>query len=92
MDNPVASASIGAFVSEVIGTGRRPHFKHPDPVKRKMLQREWDLWVPQASSTRRIGPGGKPDSCQSFYAQQALRHAPELTHLCLPKMTQAVCS
>ena len=21
-----------------------------------------------------------------------LRHAPELTHLCLPKMTQAVCS
>ncbi|MGB6501535.1 MAG: hypothetical protein WBG19_09105, partial [Thermoplasmata archaeon] len=30
--------------------------------------------------------------CQMTGVSRALRHAPELTHLCLPKMTQTVCS
>jgi lambda family phage portal protein len=72
MDTDLAAAGINAFISEVIGTGRRPHFKHPDPATRAKLQREWNLWVPQASSTRRLGPGGKPESCQNFYMQEAL--------------------
>ena len=72
MDTDLAVAGIAAFVAEVIGTGRPPHFKHPDPVTRQKLQREWNLWVPQASATRKIGPDGKPDSFQSFYGQQAL--------------------
>jgi lambda family phage portal protein len=72
MDNPVASSGISAFIGEVIGTGLRPHSKHPDPVKRRNIEKEFSLWVPQSSSTRRIGPGGKPDSLQSWFTQQEL--------------------
>lgn len=72
MDNPLARGGIGAFVSEVIGTGIRPHSKHSNPDVRMLLEKEFALWVPQSSSVRRIGPGGKPDSLQDFWTQQSL--------------------
>ena len=72
MDNPLASNGVTSFVAEVIGTGMRPHSKHSDAKIRRQLEREFSLWTPQSSATRRIGPGGKPDSLQDFYTQQAL--------------------
>jgi lambda family phage portal protein len=72
MDNPVASTGVGAFIAEVIGTGLRPHSRHPDPAKRRAIEKEFSLWVPQSSAARRIGPGGKPDSLQDFFLQQQL--------------------
>jgi lambda family phage portal protein len=72
MDNPIASSGITSFVAEVIGTGLRPHSKHSAPATRRLLEKEFGLWTKQSSATRRIGPGGKPDSLQDFYLQQAL--------------------
>jgi lambda family phage portal protein len=72
MDNPRASSGVAGFVSEVIGEGIRPHSKHSDPDTRRKIEKEFALWVPQASAARRIGPGGKPDSLQDFFTQQQL--------------------
>jgi lambda family phage portal protein len=72
MENPLAVNGITSFIAEVIGTGIRPHSQHSDPVIRRKLEKEFSLWVPQSSATRRIGPGGKPDSLQDFFLQQAL--------------------
>lgn len=72
IDNPVARTGITAFVSEVIGTGIRPHSKHSKADTRRLLEKEFGLWVPQASATRKIGLDGKPDSLQSFFQQQSL--------------------
>lgn len=72
LDNPLARNAINGFVGEVIGTGYRPHSKHSDPAKRRLLEKEFGLWVPQSSAVRRIGPGGTSDSLQSFYGQQSL--------------------
>lgn len=72
LDNPLARNGTNAFVSEVIGDGIRPHFKHPDPAIRQKLEREFALWVPQASAARRIGSDGKPDSLQDFFSLQAM--------------------
>src|ERR1043166_7170747 len=72
MDNPLASRGVTAFISEVIGTGIRPHSKHSDPTIRRALEKEFGLWTAQSSATRRLGPGGKPDSLHGFYNQQAL--------------------
>ena len=72
LDDPYAVVAIESFVSEVIGTGIRPHSRHPDPNIRRILETEFALWTNQSSSTRRIGPGGKPDSLQSFFMQQQL--------------------
>lgn len=72
MDNPLASNGITSFIAEVVGTGIRPHSKHSDPVIRRNLEKEFSLWVPQSSATRRVGPGGRPDSLQDWFTQQAL--------------------
>jgi len=72
MDNPLAANGVNGFIAEVIGSGIRPHSKHSNPATRKLIEKEFALWVPQSSATRRIGPGGKPDSLQNFYTQQAL--------------------
>jgi len=72
MENPVASNGVTSFVAEVIGTGLRPHSRHSKTDTRVQLEKEFSLWVPQSSATRRIGPGGKPDSLQYFFLQQAL--------------------
>lgn len=72
MDNPIASSGINAFIAEVIGTGIRPHSRHPDAVKRRLIEKEFALWVPQSSATRRIGPDGTPDSLHDFFVQQQL--------------------
>jgi lambda family phage portal protein len=72
MDNPLAANGVTSFVAEVIGTGIRPHSRHSDPVVKRQLEREFQLWTKQSSATRRVGPGGKPDSLQDFYTQQAL--------------------
>jgi lambda family phage portal protein len=72
MDNALAANGVTSFVAEVIGTGMRPHSKHSDPNIRRNLEREFSLWTPQASATRRRGPGGKPDSLHSFYTLQML--------------------
>lgn len=72
MDNPRAASGISGFISEVIGTGYRPHSKHSNADTRIKLEKEFSLWVPQSSAARRIGPGGKPDSLQDFFTQQQL--------------------
>ncbi len=72
MDNPRAASGVGGFVSEVIGSGIRPHSKHSDPEKRRKIEKEFALWVPQSSSSRRLGQDGKPDSLQDFFTQQQL--------------------
>jgi lambda family phage portal protein len=72
MDNPRASSGVTGFIAEVIGTGMRPHSRHSDPDTRQLLEKEFGLWVPQASATRRIGPDGTPDSLQDFYLLQSL--------------------
>lgn len=72
MDNPMAANGITSFVAEVVGTGIRPHSRHPDPDIRHTLEREFHLWTKQSSAARRVGPGGKPDSLQDFYTQEAL--------------------
>lgn len=72
MDNPRASSGVAGFVSETIGSGIRPHSKHSNPDTRRKIEKEFALWVPQASAARRIGPGGKPDSLQDFFTQQQL--------------------
>lgn len=72
MDNPRAASGVAGFVSEVIGSGIRPHSKHSNPDTRRKIEKEFSLWVPQSSAARRIGPGGKPDSLQDFFTQQQL--------------------
>ena len=72
MENPIVVNGIKSFEAEVIGTGLRPHSKHSKTDKRIALEKEFSLWVPQSSATRRIGPRGKPDSLQNFFAQQRL--------------------
>src|SRR5690242_5197437 len=72
MDNPLVTSGLIGFGAEVIGRGMRPHFRHPDPDKRRQLEREWNLWAPQASAVRRVGPDGKPDSMQGVYLLQLL--------------------
>jgi len=72
LDNHYAVVAIEAFISEVIGTGIRPHSRHPNPEIRRTLEREFALWAPQSSTSRRIGIDGKPDSLQSFFGQQNL--------------------
>lgn len=72
LDNPLARNGITSFVAEVIGTGMRPHSKHPDADKRRNIEKEFALWVPQSSAVRRVGPGGVPDSLQNFFLQQQL--------------------
>jgi lambda family phage portal protein len=72
LDNPYAVVGIGAFIGEVVGTGIRPHSRHPNPDVRRNLEREFSLWTAQSSATRRIGPGGKPDSLQNFFTQEML--------------------
>jgi lambda family phage portal protein len=71
MENPLVVNGIRSFSAEVIGTGIRPHSKHSDPTIRHTLEKEFSLWVPQSSATRRMGPTGA-DSMQDFYGQQAL--------------------
>jgi lambda family phage portal protein len=72
MDNPLAANGVNSFISEVIGTGIRPHSRHKDATTRELIEREFSLWVPQASAARRLGPDGKPDSMYSFWVQQQL--------------------
>jgi lambda family phage portal protein len=72
LDNPMARTGVTAFVSEAIGTGIRPHSKHTNADKRRLLEKEFALWVPQASAVRRIGPGGVPDSLQDLYLLESL--------------------
>jgi lambda family phage portal protein len=72
MDNPLAANGVTSFIAEVVGTGMRPHSKHSDPKIRRNLEKEFALWTAQSSATRRIGPGGKPDSLQNFWMQQQL--------------------
>lgn len=72
LDNPHAVIGIGAFVGEVVGSGIRPHSRHPKPEVRRKLEREFALWTAQSSASRRIGPDGKPDSLQNFFTQQML--------------------
>lgn len=72
MENPLAVNGISSFIAEVIGTGIRPHSKHSNPIIRRTLEKEFSLWVPQSSASRRIGPGGKPDSLQDFFLLQSL--------------------
>ncbi len=72
MDNPLAANGVSSYIAEVIGTGIRPHSNHEDPDTRKLLEREFSRWVPQASAARRIGPGGKPDSINDFYTLESL--------------------
>lgn len=72
MDNPDAANGVLSFVSEVVGTGIRPHFLHPDREVRRLLQKTFAVSALQMSATRRVGANGKPVSLQSFYTQQAL--------------------
>lgn len=72
MDNPRASSGVSGFVSETVGSGIRPHSRHSDLATRRKIEKEFALWIPQASAARRIGPGGKPDSLQDFFTQQQL--------------------
>lgn len=72
MDNPLAANGIRGFVSEVVGTGSRPHSKHSNPDTRRTLEQKFALWAKQSSATRRIGAHGKPISLQSFWVQQQL--------------------
>lgn len=72
MDNPLAATGITAFIAETIGTGIRPHSMHSDAATRRLLEKEFALWVPQASASRRIGADGKPDSLQDFFCLQSL--------------------
>ena len=72
MDNPLAANGVTSFIAEVVGTGIRPHSKHSDPTIRRNLEREFALWIPQSSASRRIGADRKPDSLQDFFTQQQL--------------------
>jgi lambda family phage portal protein len=72
MDNPDAAIGVHNFVSEVVGTGIRPHFLHEDRDTRKLLQKTFGISALEMSATRRTGLNGKPVSLQSFYTQQAL--------------------
>ncbi|HEY4088811.1 MAG TPA: phage portal protein [Bryobacteraceae bacterium] len=72
MDNPRADILVSNFVAEVVGTGLRPHWRHPNVDIRQKLEQEFALWAVQSSATRRLGPDGKPDSLQDFYCQQGL--------------------
>ena len=72
MDDAMAANGVASFIAEVIGTGIRPHSRHPNLDQRRRLEREFSLWTSQASAARKVGPGGKPDSLQNFYTLQDL--------------------
>jgi lambda family phage portal protein len=72
MDNPLVVNGIRSFIAETIGTGIRPHSRHPKKEVRQILEREFALWVAQSSAARRIGRDGTGDSLHDFYAQQGL--------------------
>lgn len=43
-ENPWAKGALDTFVSNAIGTGIQPRFKHPDPAMRANLKSSWDKW------------------------------------------------
>lgn len=61
-NSPVAASAILKFQSNMVGTGIRPHFTHPDPEIKAVIQKSWDKWVKTADFAEQL----------SFYGMQTL--------------------
>jgi lambda family phage portal protein len=61
-NNVWAGNAINTFSANVVGTGIKPKFNHPDPEIRKKLARLWKIWTREADA----------DGACDFYGLQAL--------------------
>jgi len=59
---PVATSAIQRFESNMVGTGIRPHFSHPNQEIRADIQAAWEAWVKKADFAGQL----------SFYGLQSL--------------------